>query len=174
VTVTPPRTSKRGDADVEKEDDDDNHIEKEVLHFGTKKFGELASPYISPYVYKRGFLDTTYGIRQIGDTFMMGDSTVDIDENSNISIKKQEFPATQGLWKLLTRKRVNKKLITTDDLKQYKRILEMTNAHLEGYDRDANINVTTGQKFKEVILKLFPATRQKVAELALRQSWVRY
>jgi hypothetical protein len=170
-TTTPPGTSKRGDADVE---EDDNHIEKEVLDFGTKNFGELASPYISPCVYKRCFLDTTYGIRQTGDAFMIGDSPVDVDVNSNVHIKKQVFPATKGLWELLTRKRVNKKLITEEDLKQYKKILELTNAHLEGYDRDANFNVTTGLKFKEVISKLFPSARQKGAELALRHSWVRY
>jgi hypothetical protein len=105
---------------------------------------------------------------------MIGDSQVEVDKDSNVHIKKQIFPATKGLWELLTRKRVNKKLITTEDLKQYKKILEMTNAHLEGYDRDANINVTTGLKFKEIISKLFPRARQKGAELALRQSWVRY
>jgi hypothetical protein len=50
----------------------------------------------------------------------------------------------------------------------------MTNAHLEGYGRDSNIDVTTGLKFKEVISKLFARARQKGAELALSQSWVRY
>jgi hypothetical protein len=50
-TTTPLGTIKRGDAADGEEDN------KEVL-----EFGELASPYISPYVYKRGFLDTTYGI----------------------------------------------------------------------------------------------------------------
>jgi hypothetical protein len=74
----------------------------------TKKFGNLASPYISLYVYKRGFLDTTYGIRQIDEAFMIGDSPVDVDENSNVHIKKQVFPATKGLWEVLTRKTVNK------------------------------------------------------------------
>jgi hypothetical protein len=77
------------------------------LDFGTKNFSELASPYISPYTYKRGFLDTTYGIRQIGDAFMIGDSPVDVDKNSNVHIKKQVLPATKGLWELLTRKTVN-------------------------------------------------------------------
>jgi hypothetical protein len=61
---------------------------------------------------------------------------------------------------------VNKNVIPAEDLKQYKKILELTNAHLEGYDRDANINVTTGLKFKEVISKLFPSARQKGAEHA--------
>jgi hypothetical protein len=171
LTPPPDTSSKRGGgADVE---EDDDFEKEEVSDSDTKKFGELASPYISPYVYKRSFLDATYGIRQIGDSFMIGDSPVDVDENSDVHIKKQVFPTTKGLWELLTRKRVNKKLITAKDLKQYKKILELTNAHLEGYDRDANINVTTGLKFKEVISKLFPSARQKGAELASRQYWVR-
>jgi hypothetical protein len=79
-TTTPPGTEKR--------------VDGELL-----EFGELASP----YVYKRGFLDTTYGIRKVGDTFMIGDSPVDVNVNSNIHIKKQEFQGTKGLWELLTR-----------------------------------------------------------------------
>jgi hypothetical protein len=119
------------------------------------EFGELASR----YVYRRGFLDTTYGIRKVGDTFMICDSPVDADVKSNIHVKKQEFRGTKGLWELLTGKRVDRKIISTDDLRQYKRILELTNAHLERYDRVANINVTKGLKFMEVISKLFPAAR---------------
>jgi hypothetical protein len=100
-------------------------------------------------VYERGFLDTTYGIRNVGDTFIIGDSPMYVDVNSNIHIKKQEFQGTKGPWELLTCKWVEKKIISTDDLRQYKRILELTNAHLEGYDRDANFNVTTGLKLKK-------------------------
>jgi hypothetical protein len=99
---------------------------------------------------------------------------VDVDEDSNVYVKKQEFKGTKGLWELLKRKRVNKDVITTEDLKQYKRILELTNAHLEGYEPDANIKVTKGLKFKEVISKLFPETRQQGAEVALRREWVQY
>jgi hypothetical protein len=130
ATTTPPGTDKR--------------VDGEVL-----EFEELASP----YVYKRGFLHTTYRMRKVGDKFMIDESPVDVDVNSNIHIRKKEFRGNKGLWELLTRKRVEKKLISTDDLQQYKRILELTNTYLEGYDRDANINVTTGLKIKEFISK---------------------
>jgi hypothetical protein len=105
---------------------------------------------------------------------MISESPVDVDVNSNIHIRKKEFRGNKGLWELLTRKRVDKKLISTDDLQQYKRILELKNTYLEGYDRDANINVTTGLKFKAVISKLLRAARQSGAERALRHLWVRY
>jgi len=80
---------------------------------------------------------------------MIGDSRVGVDSDGNILIKNVEFPATQGLWELLTRKRVDKKLVTNADLKQYKSILEMTNAHLEGYDPEANIRISRGNKFRD-------------------------
>ena len=138
--------------------------------------GALASPYVSPYLYesKRRGLDTEYGIRRNGDGFMIGDSRVGVDHDANIHIKNVEFPATQGLWELLTRKRVGKKLVTNADLKQYKTVLKMANVHLEGYDPNANIRTSKSLKFKDVISRLFPGTRQSGVETALRREWVTY
>jgi hypothetical protein len=68
------------------------------------EFANLASPYISPCVYKRGFLDTTYGVWKVGDTFVIGDSPVDVDVKRNVHIKKQEFNGTKDIWELLTHK----------------------------------------------------------------------
>ena len=71
-----------------------------------------------------------YGIRRDGDVFMIGDSQVGADDDGNIHINNVEFPATKGMWELMTRKRVDKDSVTTIDIKKYKTILEMTNAHL--------------------------------------------
>jgi hypothetical protein len=64
---------------------------------------------------------------------MIGVSQLGVDRDGNIHIKDVEFPATKGLWELLTRKKVDNNSVTSADLKQYKTILKMTNAHLEGY-----------------------------------------
>jgi len=105
---------------------------------------------------------------------MIGDSRVGVDSDGNIRIKNVEFPVTQGLWELLTRKRVDKKLVTNADLKQYKTILETTNAHLEGYDPEANIRISRGNKFRDVISRLFTGNRQSGVEAALRRKWITY
>jgi len=86
--------------------------------------GALDCPYVSPYLYeyKRCGLETEYGIRRDGDGFMIGDLQVSVDRDGNIHIKNVEFPATKSPWELLTRKKVDTKSITTDDLKQYKTI----------------------------------------------------
>jgi len=83
--------------------------------------GPIASQYIVPYFYNRRYLDTQYGIRKDGDSFMIGDSAVLVDTDSDVTIKGQEFRGTKGLWELLTRKNVNRKLITTDDIKNIRK-----------------------------------------------------
>ena len=123
-----------------------------MLDYGAMTVGTLASPYVSPYLYesKRRGHDTEYGIRRDGDGFMIGDLRIGMDLDGNIHITNVKFPATKCLWELLTSKKVDKKSITTDDLKQYKAILEMTNAYLEGYNLEANIRISNGLKFRDL------------------------
>ena len=104
---------------------------------------------------------------------MIGDSQLGVDHDGNIHIKDVEFPATKGLWELLTRKKVDNDSVTSADLKQYKAILKMTNAHLEGYK--PHIHTFKGNKFSDVISKLFPGgPRQSGVETALRREWITY
>jgi len=110
----------------------------------------------------------------VGDSFMIGDSAILVDTDSDITIKGQEFRGTKGLWELLTRKNVNRKHIKTDDLKKYKKILVLTNAHLTDYKPGGDIQVTRGPKFHDVISHLFPQTRRRGIESALRRKWVKY
>ena len=97
-----------------------------------------------PYVYKRRFLDTTYGIRKEGDLFKNGDSVVVVDTEGDITIT---FRGSDDLWELLKRKNVNRQHVTSDDLTTYKKLLLITNSHLEGYQPGHVINVTGGIRF---------------------------
>jgi hypothetical protein len=81
-----------------------------------------------------------------------------VDTNSDLYIEDTHFRGTRGLWELLTRKSVNKKHVNEDGLKHYKNILNLTSAHMEGYEPNAPIHVSLGIKFKTVIAKLFPQT----------------
>jgi len=82
-----------------------------------------------PYVYQGRFLDTKYGVHTDSNMFMIGDSQVVVDTSGDIKIKDQVYKGSKGLWELLTRKNVNTQIINKDDLKSYKKILTMTNAH---------------------------------------------
>ena len=105
--------------DDDDDDDDDDVVEDEVKYFSRKHFGEIASPYLTPYLYNRRFLDRKLFIRREDDVrFMIGDSTLYVDDACDISLKGRHFKGTSGLWELLTRKNVDRGFITADDLKR--------------------------------------------------------
>jgi hypothetical protein len=176
-----PRRSVEADTegDTDDDDDDDAAVEEHVRRYGRTHFGEIASPYLTPYLYNRRFLDKVFGIRKdegVDGPFMIGNSSVEVDDSSNVTIQGKQYRGTRGLWELLTRKKVNQSLITTQDLKTYKRILELTSGHLENHDPAGTIKTTRGTKFKEVISKLFPQSRRRRrgVETGLRRTWVTY
>ena len=123
------------------------------------------------------FLDKEFGIRKDADGhFGIGKSPIEIDENSDVFVEGKTYTGTPGLFELLTRKKINKSLITTQDLKNYRRILDVTNAHRKHNKRAGVIKATRGVKFREVISHLFPATtmNKRGVETALRRTWIRY
>jgi len=107
-------------------DEDDNFVE-EARAYGRENVGSVASPYLMPYVHKRIFLISQYGVRKDGNNFMIGDSPTVVDTGGDITIKGRMF---KGLWELLSRKKVNTEFINKGDLKTYKNLLTMTNDHL--------------------------------------------
>jgi hypothetical protein len=152
-----PKTSSQGEVVFETETSpeiagtSDNDVAEgvskgDVQAFARKSFGTIASPYLSPYVYRRGVLDVEYGIRKIGNRFLMGHSDVTVD--SDIQIRDQHFKGTRGLWELLTQKGVDNRLVSEEDLKQYKNILDLTSAHLEGYEPGVPIHISILSKLK--------------------------
>jgi len=105
---------------------------------------------------------------------MIGDSPAFIDPDDNITIKGTVFRGTEGLWELLTRKNVNMQLTGKEDLKTYKKILILTNAHLTRYQPGDNINITRGKKFRNVIAPLFAKPNGRGVESSLRRRWQKY
>jgi hypothetical protein len=159
---------------VSKDGDTGAVSEEEVRKFARKSFAVIASLYLSPYSHKSGVLDAEFGLSKVVDKFFIGNSDVKVDTNSDFYVRNKHFKGTRGLWELLTRKKVNKDIVSADDLKQYKSILNLTCAHLEGYEPGAPIHISRGIKFRTVIAKLFPQTKQRGTEASLRQQWERY
>jgi len=84
------------------------------------------------------------------------------------------FLSLYAMSRLLTRKNVNTEAVTKDDLKSYKKILKMTNAHLTQYQPDGNIIITRGKKFREIIAPLFAKPKGRGDESSLRRKWKKY
>jgi len=165
----PKRELDREDDDVY--DNDDGFLEEDEKSFGREYVGSVSSPYLMHYVYKRRFLDTQYGIRKDGDTFKIGGITVLVHQDDDITINENEFRGFEGLWELLTRKNVNKEHVTSDNLRKYKKILLLTNAHLEGYDPACVINVGRGKNFREIIVPLFARPIGRGVESGFHRAW---
>jgi len=174
-TYEPPKQERvEEDNDEDDYNEDDNFVEDEARGDGRENVGPVASPYLMPYVYKRRFLDTQYGVRKEGNMFMIGDSLVLVDTSGGITMKDRVFKGSKGLWELLTRKNVKTEVVTKDDLKTYKKILTMTNADLTQYQPDGNINITRGKKFREIIALLFAKPKGRGVESSLRRKWTKY
>jgi len=147
------------DDDEDKDDyvEDDNFVKDETYAY-SRENARHCSFYMMPYVYKRHFLDTEYGVRKVGDMFMIGDSPIVVGTGGHIKINERVFKGSKGMWELLTRKKVNTEFITNDDLKTYKKILTMTKAHLTKYKPHGNINITRGKHFG---ISLRPSLRNR-------------
>jgi len=74
------------------------------------------------------------------------------------------------LWELLTRKNVNKEHVTSDDLRKYKKILLLTNAHLEVYQPRGVMNIGRGKKFREIKALHFVKHIGRGVESGLRRA----
>jgi hypothetical protein len=172
IHETPKREPVREDNDDY--DYDDVFLEEDAKAFGRENAGSVASPYLMPNVYKRRFLDTEYGILKDGDIFNIGDSSVLVDQGGDITMKEKKFRVSEGLWELLTFMKMNKEHVTSDDLRTYKKILLLTNAHLEGYQPEGVINVNRGKKFREIIAPFFARPKSRGVESGLRGAGIKY
>jgi hypothetical protein len=69
--------------------------------------------------------DNYFRIYENDGSFKLGDTPITIDDDNNIIIQGQKFMSTPGLWDLIM---LNKpKKYTTHDLKQYRKINDLTN-----------------------------------------------
>jgi len=105
---------------------------------------------------------------------IIADSTVCLDPDDKITIKGNVFRGTERLWELLTRKNVNTQLVGKEDLKTFKKILRLTNAHLPRYQHDDKSNIKRRKKFRDGIAYLFAKPKGRGVESALRRKRVKY
>jgi len=80
-----PSKQERMEEDDDDYDDADNFVEDEARVYGRENVGPVASPYLIPYVYKRRFLDTQYGVRKDGDMFMIAKCCFICNTNLSLS-----------------------------------------------------------------------------------------
>jgi len=99
---------------------------------------------------------------------------VTVDTNSVLYIRDKRFRGTRGLCELLTRKKVDNRLVSANDLKRYKEHFEFDQCSFGGIRAQCPIHVSHGIKFRTVLAKLFPQTRRRDIEASLHRQWEKY
>jgi len=72
--------------------------DEEIARFGETHFGRIATRYLSQYVRGDRSIDAVYGIRRgTNGTFIVGDSPMRVDENSDVTVLGVTYKGTEGL-----------------------------------------------------------------------------
>lgn len=100
-----------------------------------------------------------YGARLERDGLKIGDSTLEVNDNDDITIKNQTFKGTTGLFELLFKSTPTK--YTKYDLNKFKTICLLTHLHRKGYSQNTPIHRNKSEKYKGIISKLFNNQRGK-------------
>ena len=101
-------------------------------------------------------MDHTYGVRNVVDKWMVGNSVLEINQDDSFYIAGKRYRGTPGLYELMFMKEPDKSVYDENDLAAYKSILSDTNAYKRYYLPGAKVNTNKGLKYREIIARLFP------------------
>lgn len=105
--------------------------------------------------------DNVYGVRKEQDgTFKIGDSPITFTDKY-IIVQKINFPVTEGFLELMFTSQPNANLITSDDLRNYRKIVEMTNAFRKDYNEENPVRRSRSNKYKYYIAPFFDQSLDK-------------
>lgn len=131
-----------------------------ISHFIEKHFkNPITKHYMDVFMRDRGgqrsAIDHLYGPRLDDDgvKFLIGNKTLDFNDNGDIVIDNILYEGTPGTYELVFKRTPHGHKI--EDLKVYKKILEATNAHRKGYKHNAPINSNSSLKYRNIIKTLF-------------------
>lgn len=119
--------------------------------FVEKNFtGNLAKEYFVKLIKGSKEIDTTYGIHVEGDSWKIGDKTIELDNNDFI-IDGRVYEGTRGLYELIFMSKPNEYVYTEHDLNNYSSILTQTNVHRANYSAQGKLKSNRGYKYKNII-----------------------
>lgn len=95
-----------------------------------------------------------YGARLDKDGIMMGDSTLNIDDDDNIKVGARTYKGSRGLFELLFKARPD--YYTKSDLANFQIMCKDTNSHRKNYLKTNSIYRNNSFKYMKVIKGLFP------------------
>lgn len=162
-------TKEAEDAKSEEENDEDevlnstNRNESMINDiYDTSSSGNLGKKYFTNMVMQDASVKKkchVYGARVANNSIMVGNSVLTTDHDDNIIIGGKTYRGTPGLYELIFK--TSPKKFTSVDLKNFKNIMKLTNAHKKGYLNSSSVYRNGSKKYVNVIAKIFPPRKVK-------------
>ena len=131
----------------EADDDGDDDEPKESL----MQLGPIATKYLRSMA-SRTLTDKTFGLHDKDGKFYIGNSEITIS-GDDIIIDDDIVIGTFGLWELITSKKPDPEIHTTDDLETYTDILLKTNAIMN--PATGKVKSSKGEKYNTIIKPIY-------------------
>lgn len=129
-----------------------------------KRYGPITKKYLTDMSTDQNLrFDHKFGVRG-SDTegvWFIGNKIIDFDKSDDVHIDNNVFYGSKGLFELLFKKIPDKKVYNEVDLENYKKILELSSAHLQGYNPAARLASSSGIKYNNIISHLFIPQKKK-------------
>ena len=113
-----------------------------------RNFAQSAIEY---YLNQKKNQDKYYGIQKMNGEYRMGDSTVTLDDKSNIYVDDVRFEGTPGLWGLIMLNQPSE--YTTEDLHNYEDLVEKTQVIYNPITKSENERPQMTNKYKNILSK---------------------
>ena len=125
----------------------------EIQSFSIPTVDDYLQPLINSKYKKRGY-DKVYGPKYNNYKIMLANTELVFDSlNNTLTVNNTKFDVTPGLLELIFKSRPQR--YNTHDLKIYKEVLKITNAHRLNAEHTSPIKTSTLYKYKNIISKLF-------------------
>lgn len=123
---------------------------------------DLSQNYLKMFATKdKKELDTSYGVRKLqGDRLMIGNSPITFEQNI-IRVGDKTYDQSEGLLELIFKKSPDESLVTANDMENYGKILNSTNAYRKHYISDHAIREDKSMKFKSIIAQIIASPLRK-------------
>ena len=124
----------------------------------TLELGNIATKYLQQYASNKKSTDTTFEINAKDGVFYIGNNPIKI-QGDDVTVGEKTYVGTPGLWELLTMAKPNKTIYDVNDIENYAKILNETNA-IRQSNNPNKPKSSRSDKYREIIK---PIWESKVA-----------
>ena len=113
------------------------------------------------------YLDNIYGVYKQGNLLMIANSSIKFE---GVLVQDRNYCLSVGLLQLLFKKLPNESLINSDDLNNYRMIIEVSSAHKKHYCVNESIRKLKSKKFYNFIAPMFQKSLVKSDSSLFREN----